>query len=127
MTISKLINSLFQKGHEEIAGVRADVIEQGAEKERKERKDGKLVDLAHEALASSQASDKADLDGLVRHGWSAVKKEKFKITVRRKVWDVVGNDIRNSNSNIVDEITDRIVDASEIDEYYKNMFDTEKA
>lgn len=127
MTVSKLINSIFQKGREEITGARADLVEQGAENERKNRKDTKLVDLAHEALSKRAAGDKADLDGLVRHGWSSVKREKFKSKVKKKVWDVVSEDIGGSNSHIVDEITDRIVECSEVDDYYKEMFDTEEA
>jgi hypothetical protein len=119
MTVSKLIGAIF-------TGSRPEAAEEGENERRKHVRDTKLVDLAHEALVKKAASDRADLDGLVRYGWPHVQKEKFKTKVRKKVWDVVSGDIGSADSELVDEITDRIMDVSEVDEYYREMFDDKK-
>ena len=120
MTISKFISKIFPNS-------RADVIEQGAEQERKKRKDTKLVDLAHEALVRRAAGDRADLEALVKMGWPHVKRERFKSKVRKKVGDVVKEDFGCADAEMVDEITDSIVEVSEVDSYYKELFDKEEA
>lgn len=120
MTIKKLVESIFR-------GDRADVIGQGADEERKVRKDTKVVDLAHEVLRNRAADDHSDLDALIRMGWPNVKREKFKSKIRKKVWDIVSEDVGAAGSTMVDEITDRIVDVSEADEYYAKIFNEEEA
>lgn len=117
MTINKLVNGIFKGGE------RPDVVEQGASVERKVRKDTKMLDLAHEALANRVAEDSRDLNGLVNMGWPHVQREKFKGKVRKKVWDIVKEGTGSGDKDMIEEITDRIVEVSEVDEYYKRIFD----
>ena len=119
MSIEKILSSIFQQ-----SGVEA--IESGSAEERKVRKDAKLVDLAHEAMSNRAARDSDDLNALVNIGWPNLQKEKFKNKVRKKVWNVVSEDFGAADSEMVDEITERIIDVSEADEYYRNIFDSEK-
>mgnify|MGYP006916457962 CR=1 FL=1 len=119
MSIEKILSRIFQQ-----SGVEA--IESGSAEERKVRKDAKLVDLAHEAMSKQAATDSDDLNALVNIGWPNLQKEKFKNKVRKKVWDVVSEDFGAADSEMVDDITERIIDVSEADEYYRNIFDSEK-
>lgn len=121
MTINKLVSGIFKGGD------RPDVVEQGAGAERKARKDTKMLDLAHEALANRAASDSRDLNGLVNMGWPHVQREKFKGKVRKKVWDIVKDGTGGEDKEMIEEITDRIVEASEADEFYKRIFDKDEA
>ncbi len=97
--------------------------QQGAIEESKKKKDDKLVDVAHESLAAKAAEQCADLEGLVKYGWPRVKREKFKGTVRKKVWDMVHTNFNAEDDGIVEEVTERIVDAAEIDPYYQKIFE----
>lgn len=91
--------------------------------ERKSRKDSKLIDVAHEAMTNKAAEDRATLEALIKMGWPHVERERFKKKVRQKVWDVVKTDSVFDDSEIVEEITERLVDAAEVDSYYKSLFD----
>jgi len=122
MTVRNIISQIFKGSVSD-----PNAIDKGSEEERKARKDAKLVDLAHEAMQKRAAGDHVELEALVRMGWPHVQKEKFKNKVRKKVWDVVKEDFGVDDAEMVNEITDRIVDVSEADEYYKNMFDKEEA
>ena len=104
------------------AGAEAMAAKAKDDEERKSRKDSGLVDLAHEALVRRAAKDKNALDGLVRMGVPAVKREMLKGKVRGKVWDVVGSGSLPADSEMVEEITERITDAAESDPFYKRMF-----
>jgi len=95
------------------------VLQQGAVKKRKEKKETKLIDVAHEVMRK----DRQSLEGLVRVGWPNVNREKFKGKVREKVWDTISGGIDTSDVDMVEEITERITDASEADPYYREMFD----
>lgn len=95
------------------------------DEERKGRKDAGLVDLAHEALVRRAARDKNALDGLVRLGMPNVRREQMKGKVRGKVWGVVGSGTLPADSEMVEEITERIVDAAETDPFYKRLFDVD--
>ena len=127
MVVSKIISKIFSDSQASRPHGQAGAIEQSSEQERKKRKEAKLVDLAHEALVRRAAGDSADLDGLVKMGLPNVKREKFKSNVKKKVWDVVSEGFGDADSKLVEEITDSIVEVSEADEYYMNMFDAEKA
>ena len=98
---------------------RAEVLGQGAVEKRKKKKETKLVDVAHEVLRK----DRQNLEGLVRIGWPNVQREKFKGKVRERVWDTISGGVDTSEVDMVEEITERIVDASEADPYYQEMFD----
>lgn len=98
---------------------RAEVLQQGAVEKQKDRKETKLVDVAHEVMRK----DRQNLEGLVKVGWPNVTREKFKGKVRKKVWDTISGGIDTSEVDMVEEITERITDASEADPYYKEMFE----
>ena len=117
---------MFEKIVKNVFGIaRPDVAEQAEEERRRNSKDSKLVDLAHEAVMHGNAQYGADLKGLVDTGWPNVKKEKFKRKVNQKVWDIVKNNKMCVIPDMVDEITDRIVDVSEADEFYSLLFGCE--
>lgn len=97
-------------------------IQQGSIEEAKTNKDAKLIDVAHESLQRRAAENCADLEGLVKHGWPHVKREKFTGTVRKKVWDLVHKNLGAEDDDMVEEVTERIVDAAEIDPYYQEIF-----
>lgn len=100
--------------------------EQADEEDRKGRKDAKLVDVAHEALAERAAKDRATLEALARLGTPNVKREQLKGKVRKKVFDVVSEESNfSTDPDMVDEITERIVDVAEADPFYKKLFDRE--
>lgn len=128
MTISKFISNVFRgngKPRQE-ASVEAGHAK-GVTEEHRHRKDLKAIDVAHEALVQEAVQNSKDLKGLVDAGWNQVKREKFKQKVRNKVWQIVGSNSDSTSIEMVEEITDRLVDVSEADEYYKNMFEREDA
>jgi len=113
--ILKWIQSVSRAGEAKAA-------EQGEAEDRRVRKDSKLIDVAHEALSESAARDCDTLDALVRLGWPRVKREQFKGKVRKKVWDVVSEEAEIADPDMVEDITERIVDVAEADKYYRKMF-----
>lgn len=102
---------------------RAEVLQQGAVEKRKDKKETKLVDVAHEVMRK----DNQSLEGLIRVGWPNVRREKFKGKVRSKVWDAISGGVDTSDVDMVEEITERITDASEADPYYREMFDKDES
>ncbi|MFH1830398.1 MAG: hypothetical protein ABH871_06455 [Pseudomonadota bacterium] len=100
---------------------RAEVLGQGAVENSKNKRETKLVDVDHEAMRA----DKQNLDGLVRIGWPNVRREAFKGKVKKKVWDVISGGVDTAELDMIEEITERIVDASEVDSYYRDMFEDE--
>lgn len=106
-----------------VEGQGTEAIQQGAVELEKQRKETKLIDVAHEALTRKAAEDCADLEGLVKYGWPKVQREKFKGSVRKKVWDLVKRNFGAEDDDVVEEVTERIVDAAEIDPYYQKIFD----
>lgn len=104
-------------------GQRSEAIEQGSVEEQKKMKEGKLIDVAHEVLRKQAAEHHADLNGLVKYGWPHVKREKFKSVVRRKVRDTVSHTFGMEGDEIIEEVTERIVDTAEVDPFYQKMFE----
>lgn len=102
---------------------RAEVLSQGADEKRKEKRETKLVDVAEEVLRK----DRENLQGLVRIGWPNVQREDFKGKVRQKVWEMVSSGFDTTDIDIVEEVTERIIDASEADPYYREMFEDKAA
>lgn len=101
--------------------------EQGDEEERKARRDSKLIDVAHEALIERAANDHATLKALAKLGMHGVKREQFKGKVRKKVFDVVSEESGfPADEGMIEEITERIVDAADADPFYKKLFDPEE-
>lgn len=103
--------------------IQAEAARRADDEERKIRKESKLVDVAHEAMNEKAAEDRAMLEGLIRMGWPNVQREKFKSKVRRKVWEVVGEAGNVFDPEMIDEVTERIVDCAEADPFYKKMFE----
>ncbi|MBN1282464.1 MAG: hypothetical protein JXA24_01655 [Proteobacteria bacterium] len=112
----KWINSVTETGN------RADVVEQGSEEERKAKRETKLVDVAHEYMRANSKS----LDGLVRIGGAGQEREELKGKVRKKVWDTVDENLGTVDGGMVEEITERVVDAAEADPFYKRMFEEDR-
>lgn len=90
------------------------------------RKGTKLIDVAHEAVKKSSATDQEALDGLVKIGWPNVQREQFKGKIRKKVWELVSDESGAASPEMVEEITERIADVAEVDPFYKKMFGAEK-
>lgn len=106
--------------------VRPETAQQAANEEykAKEKKESKLIDVAHEVMRK----DQDNLNGLVRIGLSNVKREKLRGKVRKKVWEVVSEGFGTADSDdMVEEITERMVDAAENDPYYKKMIAADDA
>jgi hypothetical protein len=114
--ITKLINSLTNP-----AG-RPDAVQQGADEERKSRKETKLIDVAEEYMRL----DRRGLDGLVRMGRPRFEREQFKGKVKKRVWDLIDENLGTVDCGMVEEITERMVDAAEADPFYRKMFDEEE-
>lgn len=110
----------IQSGNQAIESQAA---KEGDNIERRSRRDSKLIDVAHEAMTNKAAEDRATLEALIKMGWPHVERERFKKKIRQKVWDVVKTDSVFDDSEIVEEITERLVDAAEVDQYYKSLFD----
>jgi len=101
---------------------RNEAVQQGAIEETKKNKETKLVDVAHEALTRQAAEHHADLEGLVKYGWPHVKREKFKNSTRKKVWNLVRKNFAEDDE-MIEEVTERIVDTAEVDPFYQKIFD----
>lgn len=104
-----------------------EVTEQGALEEAKRRKQSDhFIDLPHHVLSEDAARHYAELDGLIKSGWPAVKRDKVKKRVRRKVWEVISRSFR-PDDDMVEEITERIIDAAEVDPYYEAIFSRDES
>ena len=110
-----------------VAGV-AKATAQADDERRKSDRDSKLVDVAHEVLSSEEAArDRATLEALVKLGWPHVQREQFKGKVRKKVWQIVSDEFQGADADdMIDEITERIADAAEADQYFRKMFDSDE-
>jgi len=108
-----------------INGNRSEIIQQGAIEENK-KKEPKLVDVAEQALRNKSAMHSEELDGIVKYGWPKFRRKRFKNQTRRKVWDVLCNALGAPDNNMADEITEKIVEVAEVDNFYQEIFDKEK-
>lgn len=91
--------------------------------QHKGHKSSGLLDLAHEAIVKkSSMDDQRTLDDFIKMGWPYVEREKFKQKVRKKVWQIVSEESEFSDPEIIEEVTEKIVDAAENDPFYKKMF-----
>lgn len=103
--------------------ISAQAAKQADDENRKTRNDSKLIDVAYEAMREKAAADRDTLDALIRMGWPYVQRENFKGKVRKKVWEQVGETFETVDDDMVEEITERIVDAAESDPFYKRLFE----
>ena len=75
------------------------------------------MDVIHEAIRS----DSIELNGLVATGQVIFERKKLKEKIRKKVKSTIVSEF--DEADIVEEITDRIMDAAEFDPHYAEMFD----
>lgn len=84
-------------------------------------------DVAHEALKLRAKERSQELAGLVRTGSPQRKREKFKSSVRQKVFSIVSKSFMvkpgDELDEITEEITDQIVSAADHDPVFMSMFD----
>ncbi|MFH1874561.1 MAG: hypothetical protein ABH859_05175 [Pseudomonadota bacterium] len=105
-----------------INGNSSKIIEQGAIEESKKPKENKLIDVSQEVLRSQAANQSEELQGIVKFGWPLFKKRKFRNSAKKRVWNVIARSLGMADDDIVDEITDKIVDVVENDPHYQEVF-----
>jgi hypothetical protein len=84
------------------------------------RKSDGLLDLVHEAVKA----EAADLSALLRSGLPNARRQRRRQAVKKKVAAAI--DPAFDEETLVDEITERITDASEVDPYYQRLFADDK-
>ncbi len=106
-----------------INGNTSKLVEQGAIEDSKKRKDNKLIDVSQESMRSQAAKQSEELNGIVKFGWPLFKKRTFRNSAKKKVWNLIARSLGMADDDIVDEITDKIVDVAENDPHYQEVFD----
>jgi len=96
-----------------------EVTDQVTKESRPKMNKAELLDVANEAMRSE--SD--DLDQLVRVGFHHVKRSRLKKKIRGQVQGSVNSLF--DDSEIVEEITERILNAAEVDPFYAKLFGTD--
>jgi hypothetical protein len=82
-------------------------------------KDNQMVDVAHEAMRS----DAIDLNKLLTVGQPVISRRNTKDRIRRRVKKHIAPELYDEN--IVEEVTEKILDAAEFDPFYREQFDRE--
>lgn len=80
-----------------------------------------LLDVAQEALRQEAAT----LQGLVTHGAASVREKQLRAKVRAKVAQSI--DPVYNNSEIIEEVTERIVLAATVDPHYQQLVEAFEA
>ena len=116
MLILKWLQSILVSGRSETQQAAAGQADN--EFKKVDRKDRKIdsIDVVNAALVDHAE----DLDDLITAGSSWMQRKKLKKQIRRKVEMAMSKEF--SESEIIEEVTDRITDVAEIDSYYKNLF-----
>lgn len=112
MVILKWLNSI-------LTGPRSETVQAAAGQasdEVNKKKNGKSVDLANAALVEHAE----DLEELINIGSDQRDKKKLKFRIRNKVRQVLSDEY--SDPELVEDITERISDAAEVDPFYRNLF-----
>ena len=113
--------------HNIMNSIRPETSTQAADQADKDRqKKDKLIDVPHQVLSEYAAKRHAELKGLTTAGLQRFRRDKFKNKVKQKVWDVVGSSFEldeETSDDMIEEITERIVEAAESDPSYVKMFD----
>ena len=101
-----------------------EVTQQAAlETEKKERYEAPPgVDVAHRVLSEEAAQRRAELENLVRVGMPYVKRDNMKKHIRRTVWKIVGENFKTTDPDMIEEITESIINVVEIDPTYQKIF-----
>lgn len=90
----------------------------GAAPIRKQKtRDEELVDVAHEALRT----EAEELSGLIRMGRPEAERRRLKNKIKSKVKQTIAKEF--DEPEIVEEVTERILNAAEFDPHYREMFD----
>jgi hypothetical protein len=97
------------------SGGEASPLAQGAQ-QRKKKETG-LIDVAHEAMRR----DAKDLEGLVTVGQPTLDRRKLKEKIKRRVKGSIAKEF--DADDIVEEVTERILDAAEFDPNYRDIFE----
>lgn len=87
----------------------------GADEKKKTGGDNS-VDLVNAALVDHAE----DLEDLLNFGSPRIDRKNLKRKVKRKVERVLADEFKDSE--LIEEITERIADAAEIDPFYKRLF-----
>lgn len=101
--------------------VGAESIQQGAIEKQRRRKIG---DILREAFGKRIERRSSDLKGLVEEGGAQVERKKFKAQIKNKVWDSM--DPLYANDDIVEEVTERLLEVAENDLYYRKILSRHK-
>lgn len=82
-------------------------------------KDNQMIDVAHEAMRS----DAIDLSKLLTVGQPTIKRRNMKERIRGKVEKHMAPELYDED--LVEEVTEKILDAAEFDPFYREQFDRE--
>lgn len=105
--------------HSMLVGNRSELAQAGAgqaSEENKKAGKNRSIDLVNATLVDHAE----DLDDLISFGSSWIERKKIKKKVRQKVERIISKEF--NDPEIIEEVTERITDAAEIDPYYKNLF-----
>jgi len=112
MTVIKWLQSVIQGQNHEAERTAAS---KGADQKRKEEK-GDGIDLINATLSKNAI----ELERLVNSGSVILERKRIKEKVRKKVKRVISKEL--DHPDIVEEITEKITDAAEVDPFYKRIF-----
>lgn len=83
-----------------------------------------LLDIAHEVLSKEAMERQAALKGFEKYGSPLVERQKRKVTIGVRIKRLLRLPLyAGEESDLVEEVTERIVEAAEVDPYYRRMFD----
>lgn len=109
--------------HSMLIGSRPEVEQAGAGRAAEEfgKSDKKSKGISSVDIINATLVDRAeDFDDLIASGSPLLKRKRLKRKVRRKVEMAMAEEL--SDPKIIDEITERITDVTEIDPYYQKLF-----
>ena len=121
--IIKWINNIIDRNS---GSSSKEATQQGAIKDAKrQQRTAKMIDVPQRVMESQAAQSASELEGLRKYGAPQFKREKLRRKVRSKVWDIVRSNFDTSDDEMVEEITERIVDVADADPYFAKMFGDE--
>lgn len=81
-----------------------------------------LIDIAHEVLAKEALEKKLALSGLEKYGWPLMQRQMFQQKVKTRVKRFLNFSL-SQEDDVVEEVTERITEAAEVDPHYKRLFE----
>ena len=116
--ITKWLQSIWHRNHLPVA--------ENSNLSRPEKGDEVLYDVVYEALREDMALRREALEDLQRVGWPLVKRMRFRKKIREKVKKTIAPELSevavSDDFVMVDEITERLVDAAENDPFFRRLF-----